>query len=112
MVNEEDWRKKVDKELSMAQEAREQGFEGRARVCARRAAGFAVETFLQRQGVTPPTQSAYGLLEMMGSNPTLPEEIQETLQLLTLRVNEDHDLPEEADLIQESEKLIHFLFSQ
>ncbi len=110
MVMENDIQEKVQRELDMAYQAREDGYEGRARVCARRAAGFAVEHYLQQRDVTPPTSSVYGLLEMLESTSGLPEDIQESLHFLTLRVNEDHELPREADLIRASKALIEFLF--
>jgi len=111
MVMEENIQEKVQREFDMAYQAREEGFEGRARVCARRAAGFAVEYYLQQRDITPPTNSAYGLLEILRSTAGLPEDIQDSLHFLTLRVNEDHELPQEADLIKESKALIDFLFS-
>lgn len=110
MVMKEAIREKVQRELDMAHQAREEGYEGRARVCARRAAGFAVKHYLKQRDVKLPTNNAYGLLENLESTPGLPQEIQKSLQFLTLRVNEDHELPQEADLIQESKKLIGFLF--
>lgn len=110
MVMEEDIQDKVQRELNMAHQARDEGYEGRARVCARRAAGFAVKHYLQQRDVKPPTNNAYGLLENLESTSGLPQEIQKSLHFLTLRVNEDHELPQEADLIQESKTLIKFLF--
>lgn len=94
----------------MARQARVEGNEGKARVCARRAAGFAAEAFFQQQGLKPPTATAYHLLELLSSYSALPEEIERSLHLLTLRVNADHNLPQEADLIQEAKKIIHAMF--
>ncbi|MGH2523812.1 MAG: hypothetical protein ACRDH2_15005, partial [Anaerolineales bacterium] len=39
----------IEKELARAQEAREAGNEGQARVCARRAAGLAIRAWYQQR---------------------------------------------------------------
>jgi hypothetical protein len=110
MESENGWQKKVQQELAMAHRARKEGNEGQARVCARRAAGFAVEAFFRQHGLEPATHSGYALLELLGSEETLPGPVQESLSLLTLRVDEAFDLPPGTDLIRESKKLIRVLF--
>ncbi|MFO7943553.1 MAG: hypothetical protein R6U51_04560 [Anaerolineales bacterium] len=112
MENAKNWQKQVQRELARAYRAREEGNEGRARVCARRAAGFAVAAFFQQRGIEPPAQSVFNLLEKLSSEFTLPEPVLETLNRLTLRVDQEFNLPPEVDLIQESKKLIRVFFPE
>ena len=97
-----DWQTELDAEFEKAQEARARGNEGQARVCARRAAGIAVREFLQRQGVRPPSLSAYDLLNLLKSDPRLSPDLQSIAEHLTLRVTEEFKLPVKADLIAEA----------
>lgn len=110
MENDDQWREDIQHELAMAHRARREGNEGRARVCARRAAGFAAEAYFQQRGFEPPVHSAYSLLELLGAEETLPGPVKRSLSLLTLRVNEDFELPAGTELIRESKKLIRVLF--
>ncbi|MGM0373194.1 MAG: hypothetical protein ACQEQQ_02065 [Chloroflexota bacterium] len=110
MEKNEGWQRKVQQELAMAHQARREGNEGQARVCARRAAGFAAEAYFQQRGFDPPAHNAYQLLERLGEEGHLPDPVRETLSLLTLRVNKAFELPPGVDLIRESKKLIRVLF--
>lgn len=112
MENAKNWQKQVKRELARAYRAREEGNEGKARVCARRAAGFAAEAFFQQRGIDPPAQSPFNLLEKLRSEFALPEPVLETLKRLTSRVDQEFNLPPQVDLIQESKKLIRVLFPE
>jgi HEPN domain-containing protein len=96
-------------ELEQAQKAREQGKEGQARVCARRAAGIAIKDYLTRKGVQPPSISAYDLLNYIKEEPLLPTDLKLVADHLTLRVTEEFKLPVDADLIAESRQLCEWL---
>lgn len=93
-------------ELENARRARSEGNEGRARVCARRAAGAAAREFLTRRGVRLRTASAYDALQMLGQFPGLAPDLKSAASHLTARVTEEFALPFEADLIAEAETLI------
>ena len=97
------------KELEQAQKAREQGKEGQARVCARRAAGLAIKDYLTRKGIQPPSVSAMDLLNYIKGEPLLPLDLKLVAEHLTLRVTEEFKLPIEADLILESRQLCEWL---
>jgi len=97
------------KELEQAQKAREQGNEGQARVCARRAAGIVIKDYLTRKGIRPPSVSAYDLLNYIKEEPLLPAELKRVAEHLTVHVTEDFKLPIEADLIAESRQLCEWL---
>jgi hypothetical protein len=95
----------IQKELETAEGARARGNEGRARVCARRAAGLAVREYLTRQGIRPPSVSAYDLLNLLKDDPHLSPNLKLIADHLTLRVTEEFKLPVDADLIAEARKL-------
>ena len=90
-------------EFDRAAQARARGNEGQARVCARRAAGIAIREYLTRQGIRPPSSSAYDLLNMIKDEPHLSSDLKQIANHLTLRVTEDFKLPVDADLIAEAQ---------
>ncbi len=92
-------------ELENAERSRRAGNEGRARVCARRAAGIAARNFLTRHGVRA-TGSAYAALQTLAAFPGLAPDLRTATAHLTTRVTEEFRLPENIDLIAEARKLI------
>ena len=95
---------KIEAELALAVKYREQGFEGRARVCSRRAAGIAIRAYLQRILPVPPEMSLnVNELFLLLSNLSdeLPE-IQLAVSHLSTRVNEEFQLPPAIDLLAEA----------
>ena len=89
-------------EFDRAAQARERGNEGQARVCARRAAGIAIREYLTRQGIRPPSSSAYDLLNLIKEDPHLSSDLKQIAEHLTLRVTEEFKLPVDADLVAEA----------
>lgn len=101
-------RQRIAQEFEMAFTARRQGNEGRARVCARRAAGVAAKEYLLQQGMGTPVLNAWDALNLLVRQP-LSQEMQRSVQILTMRVNEEFSLPVEADVIQEAQFLCEAL---
>jgi len=99
-------RRAIEEELSQAENSRLNKNEGRARVCARRAAGMAARDFLSRQGARTRNNSAYEALKILADFPDLAAELRTAAELLTARVNEAFTLPSDVDLIAEARKLI------
>lgn len=99
----------IEKEFEQAQKARANNNEGRARVCARRAAGIAIKDYLTRKQIPIPSPSAYDLLNLIKENPLLPPDLQLVANHLTLRVTDEFKLPIDADLIAESRLLCEWL---
>jgi hypothetical protein len=97
-----DWQTEVDAEFEKAEQARARGNEGQARVCARRAAGIVAREYLTRQGIRPPSVSAYDLLNLLKNDPRLAPDLQRIAHHLTLRVTEEFKLPVNADLVAEA----------
>ena len=96
----------IEAELENADRFRLAGKEGRARVCARRAAGAAAREFLTRHSVHLPDASAYAALQALVDFPGLSPDLQEAAIHLTARLTEAFTLPMDADLISEARKLI------
>jgi HEPN domain-containing protein len=104
-----DWQLKVKAELDKAAQARANGNEGQARVCARRAAGIAAREYFSRLGEPIRTTSAFDLLNLLANEIRLSPEIRQSAVYLTLRVDEKFKLPVDVDLILEANKLVNAL---
>jgi len=92
-------------EIEMAVAARASGNEGKARVCARRAAGIIVGEYLRRQGVQISDPSAYNRLRTLLTQRDLPPDIRSVVEHMLIRVTPDQQLPVNADLIAEAQWL-------
>ena len=102
-----DLRLQIEAELSAARAARQTGNEGRARVCARRAAGLAAREFLTRRGVR--ARSTYAALQELAALHGLAPGLLAAADRLTLRVSQAFSLPADVDLIAEASRLIEGL---
>jgi hypothetical protein len=92
-------------ELESAERARLAGNEGRARVCARRAAGMAAQAFLTRHRVRTDGANFYNALLVLAQYPRLAPDLKTAIAHLTLRVSEDFSLPPDVDLIADARAL-------
>lgn len=109
MNKNKNWKTLVLAELEQAKTARQIGNEGKARVCARRAAGIAIGEYVANQNLPNPGRSAYDRLKFIASHPEVTPRAREISQHLILRVNEEFRLPAETDLIAETYELIQTL---
>ena len=98
------WQEDIRSELAAAIRAREAGNEGRARVCARRAAGIAAREYLLLQGEQT-NGSGYDLLLRLQGRSELAASSLKAAEQLTWRVGEDFSLPEGVDLIAQAQHL-------
>jgi quercetin dioxygenase-like cupin family protein len=96
-----DWKTDFNNEISLAVNARREGNEGRARVCARRAAGIVIGEYISRLEMTDLDSSAYNRLKLLTTLPDIPDQVLEIANHLLSRVDKDHNLPVDADLIAE-----------
>ncbi len=106
---EQDVLDRIEAELAQAETARASGYEGRARVNARRAAGMAVRAFLLARGDVVGSGSAVDLLQTFRDQPDTPDDIRQVLEHLLIRVNQDFELPLSVDLIGETRWLVQSL---
>ncbi len=102
------WKQLTIDELALAENARSAGNEGRARVCARRAAGHVAGEYLRRQEIVIHSESALHRLRYLGSSPELSSKVKETLQHFLIHTTKEHNLPIDADLIAD----VHLLARQ
>ncbi len=98
-MKQSDWRSSYETELKKAQASREQGNEGMARVCARRAAGIVLRAYYAAQGKSLPGSSVMNHLKMLADSQDEPGEVRAVCRHFTLRITPDHVLPEDVDLI-------------
>jgi anti-sigma factor ChrR (cupin superfamily) len=101
----------VQEEMLLAKQSRAEGNEGRARVCARRAAGTAAGQYLLGRGVGSTQDNAVQSLLALAGLDSLPERVQIAAGWLVERVDESSNLPPEVDLIQEAAIVIRFVES-
>ncbi|MEW6568962.1 MAG: hypothetical protein AB1449_12515 [Chloroflexota bacterium] len=104
-------RRRSLEELEAARAARARGQEGRARVCARRAAGWAVADYLQRLSGQPPHASAYDLLRRLQARDEAPEGLRRAAARLTARVTADFRLPHAQDPLEDARVIVEGLLS-
>ncbi|HEX9017772.1 MAG TPA: hypothetical protein VF806_01210 [Anaerolineaceae bacterium] len=97
-----DARIKIEEELARGEAARRDGLEGRARVCARRAAGAAVREYLELQGLPIPGPSAVDLLTFLQNEPGTIQAVREAAGRLLARVDEGFALPVDVDLLADA----------
>jgi hypothetical protein len=97
---------RIEAELAKAERARAERREGMARVCARRAAGWALRSYyVTRTGRAAPT-SALDLLRWFQADPAAPAELRDAAQRLTVRVTEDFRLPHSGDPILDARRIV------
>jgi hypothetical protein len=97
-----DWEARFQSEVQHAEMAHAIGNEGKARVCARRAAGIAIGEYLRFRGIAPPDSSAYNILKFFQSNPDMPSDAKIITGHFLERVDTDFSLPGDIDLIQDA----------
>jgi hypothetical protein len=100
------------RELEMAEAARASGNEGRARVCARRAAGVVVGEYYKRRGISPIEPSAYDRLRSIRSLIDLEDNVIQVVDHFLLRVDPDQQLPIPVDLIEDARWLRNRLLGE
>ena len=98
-------------EIKSAVAARAAGNEGKARVCARRAVGWAIKEYLREQNETLVTSSAYEFIKYLRNQPDTRANMREVLDHFLQRVEkdapeEDAYFPLEVDLIDEARWII------
>ena len=112
-----DWRERVQKELEQGEIARQQGNQGRARVCARRAASWAAKEFLARKGIEFDRASGYAYLAYLRGSDLVGDDIKTVAEHMTMSLAKDSPeeesyWPLEADLLEEARWLFEKLLGQ
>jgi hypothetical protein len=97
-----DFRARIEAELAYARAARKQGKEGRARVCARRAAGWAIAAHYP----SSQPRGALSQLRWLENNADVSEKLRSAAGRLTKQVTEDHGLPHSEDPLDDAEFIV------
>lgn len=97
-----DSKARIEAELAYARAARIHGKEGRARVSARRAAGWAVAAHYPNTS----QRDAYSLLQWLERNSDVSRELRSAAGRLTEQVKENHQLPHPEDPIEDAEMIV------
>ena len=112
IMTTDDWRELANQELEMARSARQNGNEGRARVCARRAAGYVIGEYLLRNEIDLKTDSALERSRYLHASQEISSMQRETIGHFLVHTTPDHNLPIDADLISDVELLAHQLLGE
>lgn len=96
----------IRSELQTAHQARREGNEGMARVCARRAAGWAIGRRYAEQVPATATDNAYLLLSWLKEQPTVAASLRRAADRLTTRITEDHELPHPQDPLKDASDIV------
>jgi len=97
-----DWMTQVKSELDLAEEARKTRNEGRARVCARRAAGHIIGEYFHRREISPISPSAYARLKTLRELADISAQVRDTCDHFLMRITPNYTLPIDVDLIAEA----------
>ncbi|MFC1922500.1 hypothetical protein ACFLY4_04355 [Chloroflexota bacterium] len=111
-MSDTDWKHLTNTELKVAEDARQAGNEGRARVCARRAAGHIVGEYLRRAGITFKSESALDRLRYLETYSNTPALTKVTVEHFLVHITPEHKLPIDADLIADVELLARDLLDE
>ncbi len=99
----------IRREFEDAEQARIEGNEGRARVCARRAAGWAVSFTRSLNEEREIEANAYEMLQWLAQQADTAEPIRAAAARLTTRVSLDHTLPFPEDPLEDARTIVEAL---
>lgn len=101
----ENWHTLYLHEIHQGVAARSSGNEGRARVCARRAASILIGAYFARQKIPLSSSSAVDRLRLIASQPGLSPAAYEIAAHLLERVDTSFSLPAQIDLLADVQQL-------
>lgn len=94
------------RELERARQARLDGREGRARVCARRAAGWAASIYYERRTGLRAPRSALSILKWLQGDESIADEICSAAMRLTTHVSASHEFPFDCDPLEDAQRIV------
>ncbi|HMZ55830.1 MAG TPA: hypothetical protein PKV55_06900 [Nitrospira sp.] len=99
----------IDRELSAARLAWEQGQDGKARVCARRAVAAADRAWLSAAGDPLWQGDALAHLRRIQQQQAFPNQVRQAAERLTTAVTRRHDAPFTSDPVSDAALIIGHL---
>ena len=100
--------KEISLELELAVAVRAAGNEGKARVHARRAAGWAIKAWRERHGYSKKGISAFAYLHGVSSDLSVRGSVREAAANLVLRITSNHELPIETDVLDDARLIVTY----
>ena len=100
---------RISIELERAEAARAAGNEGKARVCARRAAGMAIQFHYRERFGEIGGPNTLKLLRRFLQAPDTPEPLRAAAKRLTTRLGADRTMPFSEDLLQDARNIVNGL---
>lgn len=100
--------KRIEAELQAAEMAQEAANDGRARVCARRAAGLAIRAWYQQQEGPAWSGDAMKQLVRLRADAAVPPKVRQAAVRLTTKVDFDHTLPFDDDPVEDARSIIRY----
>jgi hypothetical protein len=88
-MNDQKTIEKLKRELQTARESETKGNLGRARVCARRAAGWAIQAYLDKERISLESNNALDHIKYFAKVKDLPPRYYEVLHHLTIKLEKD-----------------------
>ncbi len=105
-VDQKSVAERAARELARAHEARRDGNKGRARVCARRAAGWAIGAYFASRTGAAPASNVLSLLHWLQQQTNIDEEIRNAAKRLTVHVTPSHELPFDEDPLVDAQCIV------
>ncbi len=101
----------IEKEIECAKNALKEGNIGKARVCARRAAGLAVNFWLLKNKITSSDLSAVACLNKIKEDENLPDFILKAAGKLTAKINTPESGAVTEDPLKDSMIIVEYFLS-
>jgi len=102
----------IEKELAAASEARANENEGRARVCARRAAGYALAWHLTKHPRAKWGSNAMSPLSAMKDDQSFPPAIREAAARLTRKISDRFTYPFATAPVEDAKIIVDYVQSR
>lgn len=99
-------------EIKAGIEAKKIGNIGKARVCARRGCGIAIEYWLQYHPEKDWGESAISILSQLQKNLTIPQNIRDAAERLTKKVDLNFETGVEEDPLKDGETIIEYFLDR
>jgi hypothetical protein len=103
-----DLRARIDAELALGRAVAASN-PGRARVCARRAAGWAIQAWYQAREGQGWTGDAMKQLARLGADPAAPAALRAAAERLSTKVDREHQLPFDNDPLEDARLIIEWM---
>ena len=100
---------RIEAELAAAEIALGEGNLGRARVCARRAAGLGIRAWYQRQEGPGWGGDAMTQLVRLRAEPAAPRVVRQAAERLTTKVDLNHQLPFDDAPLEDARRILEFV---